>query len=264
MGRKARYPLDELCLAQKKSESEPCTNPRRTCDLHCNADLKNPKEWNPNGRCPTTPEGITLRCRMHGGKALIGVANPNFRDGNRSRFSSVLTGTALSRFEDALDNPAHIELREHKALLDMMLTDALERAQLGQTGKLWEELSKLAQDFRAAQRREDGELASRKLTQILGIISKGADAHFAMTEAADLIERTRKVTESERRRITEEQQSITATRALTFAATVFQIVRRNIAGRPDERELLTNISGELAGLVHQDVPGSRELPAAPE
>ena len=264
MGRKARYPLDELCLAQRRSDREPCQDPRRTCALHCNADLKRPQDWNPSGHCPTLPEGITLRCRMHGGVPQIGVSNPNFRDGNRSRFSSVLTGTALSRFEDALDDPAHIELREHKALLDMMLTDALERAQLGRTGELWEELSKLSGDFRTAQRREDGDLASRKLSRILQVIESGADAHAAMGEAADLIERTRKVTESERRRITEEQQSITATRALTFAATVFQIVRRNLAGNPHERELLTNISGELAGLVHQDVPGSRQLPAAPE
>lgn len=261
MGRKAKYPLEEKCLAQRKNEPEPCQNPRRTCRVHCNANLKNPGK-SPYGRCPSTPEGITLRCRIHGGVPQIGVSNSNFRHGHNSRYSSVLTGTNLGRFEDALNDPSHVEMREQLALLDMMLLDALERMQLGRTGELWEKLIAEGHKFKIAQRREDQDGAANALNAIFDVIERGAEAHRSMIEAADLIERQRKVKDSERRRIVDEQQSISATRALTFAASVFEIVRRNISGHPNERELLTNISRELAGRVQQDVPGARELPSA--
>lgn len=262
MGRKSRYPLEEKCLAQRKNEAEPCQNPRRTCRVHCNANLKNPGD-SPFGRCAKIPETVTLRCRIHGGVPQIGVSNPNFRHGGRSRYSSVLTGTNLGRFEDALSDPAHIEMREQLALLDMMLIDALERAQLGRTGELWEELTNQAHRFKIAQRRDDQSGAADALNAIFEVVENGAQAHRAMVEAANLIERQRKVKDSERKRIVDEQQSISATRALTFASTVFEIVRKHITGNPHERELLTGISRELAGLVQQDVPGARELPPAP-
>lgn len=201
---------------------------------------------------------------MHGGVPQIGVSNGNFKSGAYSRYSNVLTGTNLTRYEDALNDPAHVEMREQLALLDMMLMDALERAQLGRTSELWSELDDNASTFRVASRRGQDDRAARALDKILSIIEQGADRSRAMSEAADLIERQRRVKDSERKRIVDEHQSISATRALTFANVVFEIVRKNLAGNPHEREILNNISRELAGHVQQAIPGGRAITQADE
>lgn len=249
MTRKREYPPEELCLARRRNEDGPCQNPRRSCLLHCNADTRD------GGRCPTAPNANTLRCRMHGGTQAIAAGNPNFRHGLNSRYSSVLTGTSIERFEEAMNDPAYMESREEIALLDTMLMDALDRSQIGHQGEMWEELGSRAHQYQVALRRGDPVHADNHLQTILEIAEEGALAHRATIEARDIIERKRKVKDSERKRIVDENQSISAARAMALVGAVVATVRKHLEGREDGRELLAAISADLTALIHADVTG---------
>jgi hypothetical protein len=233
--------------AARKNEDAPCAGPRDAegrsiCGRHCGS--KNRQGY------PCSQHSMSNgRCRTHGGKSLIGAASPRFKHGRNSRYSSVLCGTALSRYEDALQDPAHVELKNELALIDALLMDALERSQLGRLGSLWDELLSSWESFRVAERNGDTAAAGRALRRIGEIATEGAAAHRAQVEVVDLIERKRRLAESERRRLLDENQMISAARALAFAGAVVAVVRRHV----DDRATLAAISADLAQLVHQDL-----------
>jgi hypothetical protein len=246
-----------VCGARRKNEDAPCEGPRDAegrsiCGRHCGS--KNRRGY----PCSQHPRA-NGRCNNHGAKSLAGVASPRWKHGRDSGLTSVLTGTDLERFEDAMSDPAWIEMREEMALLHTLLLDALERAQVGQLGPLWDELAGQWRRFRVAQRSGESGAAAGALTRVGEIIDRGAESWRAHEEVGHLIERKRKMAETERRRITEAEHMISAARALAFAGAVVASVRRRVGerlgGTEDEREILANVSADLAALVHQDIGG---------
>lgn len=221
----------------------------------CTADSKR----RPGERCEAWAMKGRSTCYHHGGMSPIGAGSPHFKDGRRSRFSSILTGTNLRRYEDAIEDPAYVELREEMAVVQTLLFDALERAQVGRTGDLWDDLETWWTRFQMAHPAKDATAASRCLMQIGKIISEGTAAHRANEEAKDLIERKRKLAESERKRLVDESQMITAQKALTFAAALGAVIRRHVR----DRETLAAIHADIALLIHQDVSSSGGVLSGP-
>lgn len=257
--KKSRYPIEERCLAHLQGE-EPCQNPRRTCAEHCNANSKS----RPGERCPKPPYPETLRCYYHGGPPQIGAGNPAFKHGRYSRYTKVLQGTGLESFEAALADPAYMESREEIALLDSMLMDALERSQIGHQGDLWQELGERAHQYKRALRADQPVRADNHLEAILEICAAGVEAYRSSVEAKDIIEAKRKVKDSERKRMTDEHQTISAARAMALVGAVIATVRKHVEGREDGREILAGISADISALIHADVTGTSGGPQAPD
>lgn len=200
-------------------------------------------------------------CYHHGGRSLAGPENPAWRGGSRSKLTNILQGTTLESFEDAINDPAYMELREQMALLRAMLYDAVERAQVGRQGELWEELERAWARFNSPGPERAPERSAAALRSMGRVVRDGAAAHRAGIESMNIVERQRKLAETERRRMTEEHQSISAVRALAFAGAVFALLReavsRHVGGTEEERLILADVRTGLAERIRADVDNGR-------
>ena len=77
------------------------------------------------------------RCDMHGGKSLRGIAHPQFRTGQRSRYA--LSGALEERYTRHLADLDYIALRDEIALATVAIEDlaAKEERTEGEETKLW-------------------------------------------------------------------------------------------------------------------------------
>jgi hypothetical protein len=138
---------------------------------------------------------------------LAGVASPSFRNG---RHSKQLPGRLLERYTQALQDRTLLELRDEIAVLDARLSELL---------------SQLDPDAPAPNRREQ----DRAL----------------WTEIRETMERRRRLTESERRRLVQMQQMMSVEQAMVFVAALADIARKYV---PD-REALAAMTRDLAALL---------------
>lgn len=240
-----------ICGAQRRNEDAPCQGPRddkgrSICGRHCGA--KNRQGYPCSQHC----KGSNGRCRNHGADSPAGPGSPRWVDGTSSKYAAVFSGNALEHYEAARKgNPT--DLSEEVYFLDTLIIEEAIKAKIGQGGPLWAELGDIWQMFQAAQPTKDATTAGRCLRRMGEIITEGSGRYAAQTEAKDLVERKRKVSESERRRILDEQQTITQQQAMAFVGAVVASVRKHV----DDRQALANISADITRLVHQDVSGVR-------
>jgi len=168
-------------------------------------------------------------------------------------------------FEDALADPAYMEMREESALLYTFLVDAVERSQAGRDAALWEDLERALEAYTTAGT-ADYRKSKAALEDLRRTVAEGANAYRARQEAMDIVERRRKVAESERKRVADEQLSISAARALAFAGTVFALLRQAVAthvgGQVEERLILADVQAGLAERIRQDVGRGAGAPTA--
>lgn len=190
-------------------------------------------------------------CYHHGGRSLSGPGSPRWKDGTRSKYTAIFAGDALEHYEAARDNPRYIELREEIAFLDTLIVQEATKANIGQGGPLWKDLHQSWTRFQKAADEQVAGEAGRLLEEVGKVIREGVKRYTAQREAVDLVERKRKLSESERRRITDAQQIITTQQAIAFVGAVTAAVRNHVT----DRAALAAISADIARLVHQGIVG---------
>ena len=79
-------------------------------------------------------------CRMHGGKAPVGVANHNFKHG---RFSKALPASIRALYDQSAEDKALCELRDEMALTDALLHSRLEKIYTNESPQFWSALKSL-------------------------------------------------------------------------------------------------------------------------
>ena len=141
----------------------------------------------------------TGRCRLHGGKSLVGPANPNYKNGTLSKY---LPTRLLERYHELRSDTKVLELEEKILMLDAVIADVLPRLE------------------------NPANVDARK-------------------ELADLLDQSRKLVESERKRYVEMQQMLTTEQAMTMLAMVVETIRRHVT----DRAALAAISADIAKLV---------------
>lgn len=137
------------------------------------------------------------RCRMHGGSSLRGIAHPSYKTG---RYSKYVPNRMAERYELAVSDPELLNLSEEIALVDARVSDVLSRVDSGESGRRWRELGRLRGEFLAAQRRQDQERMAEVLADILNGVRAGQADFEAWAEVVDLLERRRRLVESEQKR----------------------------------------------------------------
>lgn len=171
-------------------------------------------------------------CTVHGGLTPGGIASPNFKTG---RYSKYLPDRLSSRYEQAVNDPQLLELNHEIALIDSRLSDLLVRIDTGETGQLWQDVTKVWQKYRLNQ---DDETA----VQLDTLIKKGNDDYQAWNEIQDTIEQRRRLVESERKRLVEAQQYVTAVQAMTLIGNVLAIIKDNVTDRQTLQAISTGIN----------------------
>lgn len=180
------------------------------------------------------------RCRLHGGKSLAGVASPTFVTG---RYSKHLPARLADQYLASRNDPELLALRDEVAIVDSRLNDLLGRVDTGESGALWKQARKLLSDYRTTG--EESHLYALGLT-----INEALDDYAAWQEIQLLLEQRRKLVETERKRLVDMQQMITAERAMLLIAAISDTIRRHVS----DRNVLAAINADLGALINRPAP----------
>lgn len=187
------------------------------------------------------------RCRLHGGKSLAGPASPRYKTG---RYSKVLLSSAslLDKYEQAQSDARLLSLRDEIQLVDARLGELLERIggeTDGESMRNWTRTASAYADLKSAMQSQntDGTLKALLLLDVL--IERGARESETWAEIHAVIEQRRRLAESERKRLVDMQQMITAERAVSLFAQILDVIRENVS----DRDALNRIGQEFERLA---------------
>ena len=188
------------------------------------------------------------RCRHHGGRSLAGVASPSFKHG---RYSKFLPERLIGRYGEARADPELLALRDEIALVDVRLTELLQRLETGETAGKWARLAATYGDLKAAQVERDVGGTAAALQKLGTIIEGEACEDVVWGDIIALLDQRRKLVESERKRLVEMQQMITVEQALALLARIQQVILDNVS----DRGIISAISAEFKRIAVADTGG---------
>ena len=185
-------------------------------------------------------------CRMHGAGTPRGQASPHYVDG---RYSKELPSRLRERYDQAASDPDLLVLRSDISLLDVRLGELV--ASLDSVGAP----ARLATIQRAAGAYRDAMGTDKEdpaLAHLLSTIDAGTvddDATWETIMAS--LEQRRKLVESERKRLVELGQMVTAEQLLVLLDRTVAIIQRHVS----DRTALAGISREMHLLAHVPARG---------
>lgn len=184
-------------------------------------------------------------CVMHGGASLAGAASPSLRSG---RYSKYLPVRLLARYQEAERDSELLALRDEIALIDTRLVDVLGRVETGESSSLWHQLHAAYKRMQMAHRSGDPDGLRLALVELGDLIQRGHGDWAAWADVRSLIRDRQRLVESERKRLVQMQQMLSATEAMTLVTAISDAVKRHV----HDPEALRAISAEVAQLVSQD------------
>jgi hypothetical protein len=188
------------------------------------------------------------RCRMHGGKAPRGHALPQTTHG---RYSKDLPTRLAARYEEAANDPDLLQLDSEIHLTDAMIRERLSTLDTGESGRLWKALKQEWTTFALARRSGDTAGMTESLAQIEALINRGVADWSARQEVLDMVERRRKLVDSEGKRRVQMQQMITPDRAMLLVSALADTVMRHVS----DADIRAAIARDVERLITRPVPG---------
>lgn len=195
------------------------------------------------------------KCRVHGGSSLKGIASPKLVTG---KYSKYLPNRLLDTYTEALEDTDLITLRNEIALLESRLVDLLSRIDSGESGNIWNALQDKTNKMLSAIRSSDADKQRIILSDITNLILRGNSDYTIWKEIQDILDQIRKLKESERRRLIDAQQMITAEQALLHSKALGAAVRVEalaLANRDrnfDATDFLQRIQTRFTQLMYRD------------
>ena len=87
------------------------------------------------------------KCRVHGGKSLVGVASPLYKDG---RFSIAFPAQIAAQIQVAKNDSQLTEMREELATIDFWIRQRIAQAYNGETMPAWTQIQSNYKFYRNA------------------------------------------------------------------------------------------------------------------
>lgn len=196
----------------------------------------------------------STKCHMHGGKTPRGMASPHYKHG---RYSKDLPSRLADKYQEARSDSELLALRDDIALVDARLRELVGRIDTGEADSLWRWLEEAVDDLLIARRSKDQAGIAAAVNDIVQAVEKGSSERKTWAEIFDLLERRKRLVESERKRLVDMQQMITSERAMLLLSVVVDTVRRHV----NDRDALAAISADIGKLVSDEAvrgPGSGE------
>lgn len=194
---------------------------------------------NPRIKDPTQPDKW-LPCKVHGGMShkVRGAASQNWKGG---KYSKHLPARLLEAYDNSREDSDILSLNDDIALTEARVTDVLERVDSNESGALWDDLSKAAKEFKLAQRQNDSELCQSLMEEILRLIQKGKGDRENWREIGDLLERKRKLSESQLKLLTTKQEFISRQQAVMFVSQLTDVIKSTVNDPSTKRQILAGI-----------------------
>lgn len=193
-------------------------------------------------------------CRMHGGTTAVGPASPTWKDG---RHSSVLPKRLREHYEASLADPDRLVLEAEIALVDARISELLGVVDTRESGRIWSELQKRVTALEAGQAAKNPVAVATAQFEILMLIREGHAEWTAWNDVLSLIERRRKLVESERKRLVQQHQVVTADQAMALLALLVEAVHEHV----HDRAVLRAITSEYTRLTGVEGPRPAGPPA---
>lgn len=181
-------------------------------------------------------------CYMHGGKTPRGIAHPNTTHG---RHSKDLPTRLAARYEASRTDPDLLNLSDEIALTDALIEDARRGLDHGESGRLFRELKAAWDDLQQAQRDKDAGGVQMALSEIGALIRQGIGAYAARDETMVLVERRRRLVDSEQKRRVAMQDMVTSEQAMLLIGQLLVAVKRHV----DDPRTLAAIATDLGALA---------------
>lgn len=189
-------------------------------------------------RCECFPMDGRDVCYMHGGKTPRGFASAQTKTG---RWSKDLPTRLAARYEEAVADPNLLGLRNELALIDARLGELIASVDRGEAAEVWQQLRRARRDLATVPERDRGAI----LASMLSLIERGATEWQTWEAVMVAIERRTRVAESERKRLVEMQQTISAEQLNMLVAALVASIRQHVA----EPKALQGISRDLTRLL---------------
>jgi hypothetical protein len=195
--------------------------------------------------CPSWAVKGRNRCRMHGGKTLVGPANGYYHTGRYSKFLPV---RMAEQYRTAKADQELLSLKDEVAALDARIADLFGRVDTGESGAIWDALQKEWAQFHLVRDLGDIPKMHVAIAKLDRLFDRRLSDHAAWAEIAELWDARRKLCESEARRLVALRQVITQEQAMLLMGAITDIITRNV---PD-KQALSQVIVELQMLMTRD------------
>jgi hypothetical protein len=223
----------QICGAKAKSTGLPCRG----------------KAMQPSGRC-----------RLHGGRSLVGVASPSFKTGRHSKyFAASLPPHLRARYEAALTDPELLSHRKYVALFSARVLEVLDRFAALDCSDYRQRLLEFWTQFKdanAVRAESDSERAAKAarigeiVTKFDKLIADGAAEDVVWAELNLAIKDALNAAALERRRLVEMDQILTVEQAASFVQVLYAIVTKSVK----DKKILSEIGVALRQQLHLGGP----------
>lgn len=229
---------DSKALVEVKKSPSPVTaDGSQPVPGRCNA-----RRSNGQGYCMKLPAAGRTRCYKHGGATPIGPASPQFKHGRRSKY---LPGNVAALYEEALQNPQLMSLRDEIALLDMAINQNLEAVTWGESRERWETVISSALTINRAIASGDANLLAAAVNDLTRVANNQSQSDTAINDVVNFVEQRRRLVETQTKLEAVLNQNITAERAVLFAAAIADIVTRHVT----DPEIRQRIAQDIRALT---------------
>lgn len=195
-------------------------------------------------------------CQVHGAGSPH-KGRPGGRPVTNGRWSKQLPTRLLERYETSARDAELLALREEIALVDSRIGDVLSRVDSGESGAIWQAVGLAYAALMQAKSAGKAKEFAAALGDLGALIERGRQDYAAWADVIGLIEQRRRLVESERKRLVDMQNMMTAEEALTLAARLASIVREHVK----DPHVLSAISREFGGLVRLPDRRDADTPA---
>jgi hypothetical protein len=200
----------------------------------------------PNGPCRSDVVMANGRCRVHGGATPKGINHPR----NKNYIRTKLPERLAEKYLNAEGDPDLLSLNNEIRLTDIFLQEAISNLDDSPPLALWKSISKEWASLKASQRRGDTESSRRHLDTLDGLIERGYRDSDARAEALDIMDKRRKLVESQSKREIALEQSVPVPQVMMLFSAVGQVVMKYVDS-PAQRAAL---AAELASVVNIQAP----------
>jgi hypothetical protein len=195
--------------------------------------------------CKKDPIRGRNRCQLHGGKSPRGIAAGRFKTG---KYSKDLPARLSERYLTATSDEKLLELRDEIALIETRLGDLLSRADTGESGATWSQIKTAYEQLRKAASVNDQRKFTESLNEMGRLITKGAGDYAVWDEIFKAVSAKRRGVETERKRLVDLKQMMTAEQAmgmLSFVVATLKAQAYRHFDKHDADKFLADVSVEI-------------------
>lgn len=184
-------------------------------------------------------------CAMHGGKSLAGVDSPQFKHG---RYSRHLPDRLVDSYGNLLADKELLRLDDEIALVGTRLQDLLGRLrEAGEGPTAWAMAQAAYTRMVQGIESNNEDRVRAALHELHEALTRASSEQHVWDQLLGLVEQRRKLVDTERKRLADEDQAIAVDKLMLLMAAMVDIVRRHVASKEARSAIAAEIRQLAAG-----------------